>query len=191
LGKFFEILTDHCALCVLNERMPNSARLRRWAIIMSEFNYKIIFTKGNMHQDIDCLSRAPVDTAPDEYLDDRVYAITVPLNHADWKNACQDDESKTLYEKARKTEEELHIIDGLVYYRNRLYVPLSRRKEITMTAHNESTLHGGVLVTTAKLEENYWWPNMNMQSKRYLTTRTASIKYFGKATRDVKQPGNP
>lgn len=38
LEKHFEIIVDNCALCVLNKRMPNSARLRRWAIIISEFN---------------------------------------------------------------------------------------------------------------------------------------------------------
>lgn len=32
LGRKFQILVDHCALCALKSRMLNSARLRRWAI---------------------------------------------------------------------------------------------------------------------------------------------------------------
>ena len=33
LGKPFDVIVDHCALCVLNKRMPTSARLRRWTIM--------------------------------------------------------------------------------------------------------------------------------------------------------------
>lgn len=58
LGKPFKIMVDHCALCVLNKRVPNSSRLKRWAIILSEFDFEIIYTKGGLHKDIDCLSRA-------------------------------------------------------------------------------------------------------------------------------------
>ena len=67
LGKTFQILVDHCALCVLNKRMPTSARLRRWAIVLSEFDFEIVYTKGKLHQDIDCLSRAPVNNENDAY----------------------------------------------------------------------------------------------------------------------------
>lgn len=49
LGKKFQILVDHCALCVLNKRTPNSARLRRWAIVLSEYDFEIVYTKGNQH----------------------------------------------------------------------------------------------------------------------------------------------
>lgn len=46
LGKKFEILVDHCALCVLNKRTPASPRLRRWAIVLSEFDFEIKYVKG-------------------------------------------------------------------------------------------------------------------------------------------------
>lgn len=42
LGKHFKIMVDHCALCVLNKRNPNSARLRRWAIVLSEYDFDIV-----------------------------------------------------------------------------------------------------------------------------------------------------
>lgn len=69
LGKHFTILTDHCGLCNLKSRMPHSARLRRWSILLSEFDFTIKYIKGSAHQDVDCLSRAPVDDATDPYLD--------------------------------------------------------------------------------------------------------------------------
>lgn len=49
--------------------MPNSARLRRWAITLSEYDFEIVYTKGDLHKDIDCLSRAPVNNHIDEFID--------------------------------------------------------------------------------------------------------------------------
>lgn len=87
LGKPLEILTDHCALCVLNKRTPTSARLKRWAIVMSEFDFRITYTKGNLHEDIDWLSRSPVDLVNDDFLENKVYHIAAPTNTARWKAA--------------------------------------------------------------------------------------------------------
>ena len=36
LGRHFKILTDHCALCVLNRKSPQNARVARWALDLSE-----------------------------------------------------------------------------------------------------------------------------------------------------------
>lgn len=72
LGRHFTILTDHCALCSLKTRMSKNPRLRRWAILLSEFDFSIRYVKGQLHNDVDCLSRAPVDTAEDEYLEGKV-----------------------------------------------------------------------------------------------------------------------
>lgn len=41
IGKRFTILTDHCALCVLRKRSPKSAKLRRWQLILNEFDFEI------------------------------------------------------------------------------------------------------------------------------------------------------
>lgn len=60
LGRKFTILTDHSALKVLNDGMPKTDRLKRWAAILAEYEFKVEYIKGSLHQDVDCLSRAPV-----------------------------------------------------------------------------------------------------------------------------------
>jgi len=77
LGKHFEIKVDHCALCALNEKMPTSPRLKRWVILLSEYDFRIIYSKGGLHKDIDWLSRAPVDDSPDLYIEDKVHTINI------------------------------------------------------------------------------------------------------------------
>lgn len=80
VGRPFTLLVDHCALCVLNKKVPNSPRLKRWAALLSEFDFKIIYVKGSLHKDVDCLSRAPVDNAIDEYVEKRIFHISRPVD---------------------------------------------------------------------------------------------------------------
>ena len=116
LGTKFTILVDHCALYALNTKMPNSARLRRWAIALSEFEFRIEYTKGDLHKDIDCLSRAPINDPVDNYLEDRVYASrAVPVCSSNWIKSYTDDESKQYLECAENTRDSFKLINGLIY----------------------------------------------------------------------------
>lgn len=95
LGKRFQILTDHSALSVLENKQPNSARLRRWALILQEFDFSIVYTKGQLQADVDCLSRAPIDP-PDEAVERRIFHIMMPISSDDWAQNYVDEESKRL-----------------------------------------------------------------------------------------------
>lgn len=160
LGKKFQILVDHCALCVLNKRTPASARLRRWAITLSEFDFEIIYTKGNQHCDIDCLSRAPVDDPIDPYLENAVYMIT-PFDQLDWRGSYTDKESLDILQKAFDKEDGFHLQNDIIYKDDLLYVSTSKRYELVKGIHTSSmTGHPGINAMLSKLKENYWWPNM-------------------------------
>lgn len=65
LGKEFTVLVDHCPLCILSLKKPSSARLARWSVLLSEYNMKIEYIKGGLHEDVDCISRAPITDADD------------------------------------------------------------------------------------------------------------------------------
>ena len=170
LGKKFQILVDHCALCVLNKRMPNSARLRRWAIVLSEYDFEIIYTKGELHQDIDCLSRAPVDDATDSLLERSVYTVTTPMDTADWISSYSDSQSRELFQKAYDREDKLRLINDIIYYEDLLYVPMNKRDELIRLTHNSNMNdHPGTEATTAKLKENYWWPKMHEDVRRVVS----------------------
>lgn len=99
LGKSFQIIVDHCAVCVLSKRTPKSARLARWEIVLSEFNFEVVYTKGNQYCDVDCLSRAPVDDPTDPYLEGCVFMIC-PGDRSGWIGSYVDEESKAFFQKA-------------------------------------------------------------------------------------------
>jgi len=58
-GIPFLIQTDHNALVWLKTTEKGSAKLRRWALMLQEFNFEIEHRKGRNHQNADFLSRYP------------------------------------------------------------------------------------------------------------------------------------
>jgi len=184
LGKKFTILTDHCALCALKTKMPNSPRLRRWALLLSEFDFTIKYVKGALHNDVDCLSRAPVDENTDIYLEDKLLtvndlqkeetvAVTRPLNVKEWAQLSeQDEEAKPHFEKARQRKKGYKIIEGALYYEDRLFVPKVKRTGIITESHDEEpACHGGFRATIERLR-SFWWPNMAQDVKKYVDSCT-------------------
>lgn len=160
LGKHFQILVDHCPLCVLKDKMPTSARLRRWAIVLSEYDFEIIYTKGDLHKDIDCLSRAPVDDATDPYLEHRLYMIK-PAEPEKWQQACKDDEALEFLGKAEAGQEGFRLVDEVIYKDGKLYVPRSKRDEVLQAVHASPVAgHGGQFATFERTASDYWWPKM-------------------------------
>ena len=160
LGIRFQVLVDHCALCVLNNRTPTSPRLKRWAIILSEFDFEIVYTKGSLHKDVDCLSRAPVDDPVDDYLESKVYLVT-PLDAAEWICNYNDEESRRLFQEAYERKNNLKLVNDIIYKDGLLYVPRAKRDELIRVTHSAPMNgHPGINATKAKLSENYWWPKM-------------------------------
>ena len=56
-GKSFTIVSDHCALCALPKINFKCARLHRWASLLSQYDYKIEYSRGDTHP-ADCFSRS-------------------------------------------------------------------------------------------------------------------------------------
>jgi hypothetical protein len=161
LGKPFDVIVDHCALCVLNKNTPLNDRLRRWAIVLSEFDLHIKYTKGGLHRDVDCLSRAPVNNEDDDFMEDKVYRVFVPDDEKSWVLDYEDnEEAQKLLDKARFATDGYKTINGVLYKNQKLYVPEQRREEILKQAHGSHLGgHGGVRVTKNKLM-NYHWPSL-------------------------------
>lgn len=78
LGQIFTIVTDHSALQYLNTSKA-SAKLARWGLFLSEFNFTIKYRKGSVHNNADALSRLPA--LPDENFD--LKALTCEVHFDD------------------------------------------------------------------------------------------------------------
>ena len=68
-GHPFELVTDHKPLlALLNQHKSTSeqasARIRRWALFMSSYEYQIKFRKTEQHGNADALSRLPLPMQP-------------------------------------------------------------------------------------------------------------------------------
>ena len=87
-GEQFVVETDHHALCTITKVNFKNARLRRWSIMLSMYNIKIVYKKGLTHPP-DCLSRVQetwnmkdIIDPEDDYLDKVFLSI-------DLQNSCK------------------------------------------------------------------------------------------------------
>jgi len=179
LGKRFRIVSDHCALCSVFKKNSTSARLNRWRLLLQEFEYDVVYTKGTMHSDVDCLSRAPLADENDNLLGDRIcHLATVetrtsvqatPLDPETWaKLTAADEEAKQYAVKAKHRRDGFKQVQGLLYNKNKLYVPAAKRKSIMQAAHAGPIAgHGGIKATLDRLE-SFWWHGITNDVKKFV-----------------------
>lgn len=111
VGRHFELLVDHCSLCVLRNKTPSSPRLQRWAWVLSEFDFDVKYIKGMLHNDADCLSRA-IGPQVDEYIESKLL-ICVPVDTIGWRELYTDEEAKSLLKKAESSENDMKLLGVL------------------------------------------------------------------------------
>lgn len=160
LGRHFKIVTDHIALKVLNSRNTRNARVERWALPLSEYEYGIVYQKGKQDEDVDCLSRAPVQQPQDEFLEN-ILAITALTRDTDeWISAYDDDECDLFLLKAAENEDNFEMKQNLIYRNNKFYVPKQKRLKILDESHSGNlAAHDGIDGTSKRLKD-FWWPQM-------------------------------
>ena len=90
-GRYFKVVTDHCALCWLMSRKEPAGRLSRWSIVLQENNFDIIYRGGKCYQDTDALSRVPVEK-PTQPFDDDLETLVCMSYSPDFRYEQQRDE---------------------------------------------------------------------------------------------------
>lgn len=133
-----------------------SKRIERWACLLSEYRLDIKYVKGTEHNDVDCLSRAPVGS-PDEGLERCVFLV-LPVDTDEWIGEYTDEESMNLLNNPQDT----YVLDGVIYNKDKqLYVPVKFRSGFINAAHDSHLAgHGGVKATIENLMKDYWWPTL-------------------------------
>jgi hypothetical protein len=56
-GIKFIVVTDHIALSWLNHTPPQNGRLARWAMLLQEYQFDVVYRKGCSHTTVDAISR--------------------------------------------------------------------------------------------------------------------------------------
>jgi transposase InsO family protein len=187
-GRHFTIFSDHKPLMYLfgeNKGIPRivSARIQRWALILSSYSYSIRYRPGKEVQNADALSRLPVLPPPEEtpipselvqvleVVDrtpvtardikrwtsrDPVLAQVMHYVNHGWPNKVVDG-NLAPYSNRRL---ELSSVEGCLTWGSRIIIPSRGRQLLLKDLHSS---HPGASRMKSLARQYVWWPNMDKQ----------------------------
>ena len=188
LGRRFLLRTDHRPLIHIFD--PNSAiskianaRLLRWSLRLSAFQYDVEHLPGEYNKQADCLSRLPIKdkevkfNTPGEYIKLLDVIDKFDIDSAKLKVATDKDtilstvkhyvqigfpkkekDVDPIIANYFKYKDDLSIFDGLLTYRNRIVVPDCYRKDLMDMLH---VGHAGSAAMKSHARSIIFWPNID------------------------------
>ncbi|CCE34914.1 uncharacterized protein CPUR_08853 [Claviceps purpurea 20.1] len=191
-----EVFSDHHNLEYFTRVKVLNRRQARWAQELSSYNFIIIYRPAKKNEKADILSRLP-QHKPDK-LDDQdqpVATVLKPTHFAPsvlissarlcslstrrWNPAfitkvktagALDEAYKSELDKEHQ-EKHFTIEEGLLYWKNRLWVPTSLQAEVLASEHDTRVAgHMGIDKTTELISRNFWWPDLQNSVRRYVST---------------------
>ena len=197
-GRHFELKTDHKPLThIFSEKkgvpVMASARVQRWALILSAYSYTIQYKKGAENSNADALSRLPLPTKMNDpprqpaevvYLMDYLNSSDSPIS-SDQIRAWTDKDpvlskvkgmvlsgeslegvvEKEELRPDRKCRYELSVEGGCVLRGNRVVVPEKGRKQVVKMLH---TAHPGIVCIRSLARSYVWWPGIDKELEDYV-----------------------
>ena len=185
-GRKFTLVTDHKPLLAIlgpNSPVPTlaAARMQRWAVLLSAYDYKIQFRKSADHCNADALSRLPYGYST-EGQESRLYAVTLTdkglpvtadmIAHETrndvvlskileytlngWPPKCPSPEILPFY--SRKYE--LSTEQGCVLWGIRVIIPPCFQSKLLTELHFE---HPGICSMKSLARSFVWWPRMDSE----------------------------
>ena len=185
-GHKFTIYTDHKPLLGLfgeNKGIPDrsAARIARWALMLSAYDYKLEYRQGCLNGNADALSRLPL-SGEDEEESQQVFGVHMmelthsPVTEEEVRNETKKDEvlsalikqvtegwtSEAMRNEKLKPyvsrKDELSIEGGCVLWGGRVLIPEKLRQAVLEELHD---VHPGVTRMKALARSYVWWPNMD------------------------------
>lgn len=186
-GRKFVLITDHQPLKFVFDplkRIPvtANARLQRWALLLSGYNYEISYRKGTLLGNADALSRLPLpemtevsdtinflsftENPPIDFKDIALYTRTDPILCkvyeyvlSGWPNSVSNDSIKPYFLKRA----ELCIEQKCLLWGSRVIIPLKLRSKVLGMFHES---HQGVVHSKMLMREYCWWPNLGQDIEK-------------------------
>ena len=183
LGRKFTVQTDHRPLLKLlgsNESVPSlvSARLKKWKLVLTAYDYEIQYLPGKENVLADFLSRKPMEGQPstDEKVDVQVLFTETEHEVVNAATIVAETRKDPVLKKVLQhtihgwpeTSDvellpyftkcwELSVSEGILLWNECVIVPPSLRDVLLMDLHAE---HSGA-VRMKRLARRYiWWPKM-------------------------------
>ena len=199
-GRHFTIMSDHKPLQYLfGEGKPipvlASARIRRWALILSSHDYKIEFRPGQQHGNADVLSRLPLPASVEEtsppgevvllmetlhntpvdskmirrWTDlDPVLSKVQRLAQSGWKHTSEEN-----LKPYQNRSSELSVQDSCVLWGDRVIIPKAGRDRTLQVLHNG---HPGITKMKQLARSVVWWPGIDSDiEKRVKSCQMCSL----------------
>lgn len=186
-GRSFTLLTDHMPLKSIFNPKKNiptlaAARLQRWALILSSYQYDIKYRKGSEMSNADAMSRLPLP----ELCEEAVYSFSsffeIPLTALNIAECTKRDSTLVkVIEYARvgwpdKIDElnlkpyfnrrhELSIENDCLLYGNRVIIPYQLRENVLELLHNQ---HVGVVRMKMLARSEVFWPNIDEDLENFV-----------------------
>lgn len=184
-GHQFEIRTDHKPLLgLLSKGKPTPSmltpRMQRWSLMLSSYDYNLVYCPGKSIGNADGLSRLPLPSTeanippPMEVL--LLEALEKPPLHAvDISRMTEEDPllrrvlnlvrkgwpSSGLgkdFEPFSRRQKELSVHRNCILWGCRVVIPSSARQHILKTLH---VSHQGIVLTKALARSYVWWPGID------------------------------
>jgi hypothetical protein len=108
IGNQFIVETDHESLKWLKDA-KSPARLVRWAMRLSEFDFEVQHRRGKANANADCLSRLPIEAEEEQIKDLESYLFTVQTR----SQSLNDTNEFDIVDEQKKDNELLMIHNSL------------------------------------------------------------------------------
>ena len=192
-GRQFNLITDHRPLLTLfgeHKGLPTmaAARIQRWAIVLSAYDYHIVYCQSEKHGNADGLSRVPLSETKDSgteamsaYIDALMceHLEEAPLNARQIATATRKDRElsqlhryimegwpKEIPDEMRmyhKKRDELSVEQGCVLWGTRVIAPVKLRTAVLKEVHSG---HPGTVKMKSIARQYVWWPNIDMHIEK-------------------------
>ena len=188
LGRKFTLVTDHCALCYLKTIKDPTSRLCRWSVLVSEFDFDIMYKKGRLHKNADCLSRFPCEPPIADHEEEGPLPAFNSFLIDEFENLrkeqlddtyCQSVMAQLEAEGVNQFKVDFEVINGLLYKKQTtefaelqlIVLPISLFIKVMNFLHDSIEVgHMGFSRTYDRVKHRYFRPGLSKLVARYIRT---------------------
>ena len=187
--KPFEMWTDYENLKYFREPHKLNERQAQWYLKLQDYDFTLKHILGKTNMKVDILSRKDqVNTKENnkdvQLLKDKLWQQIITVEIMMIKRRTMIEERDILKEIKRNMTREKEVVqalkkedsltweeDGVVYMKERVYVPNNKKikEEILKENHNSADVgHSGQYRMLKLIKRTYWWPGLKEDIKKYI-----------------------